>query len=74
MIDECGLVDEELIFEVLEWTSILPNLERIVFLGDPQQLESVGAGQVLLDFHRSGALPKTLLRVCACSACLDSIF
>lgn len=60
IIDECSMLDMFI-------TSVLLNKissgARVVFVGDPDQLPSVGCGNVLNDMIRSGAVPTTRLAV-----------
>jgi len=57
VIDETGMLDEPGFAEMLDRTLVellrnadsLPNLRRLVMMGDKDQLESVGPGQVLED-------------------------
>lgn len=55
VIDEASMVDEELFLRVLH---LLPSgIQRILLVGDSEQLPSVGAGSVLRDIISSECLP-----------------
>jgi exodeoxyribonuclease V alpha subunit len=58
IVDETSMVDLHLLFRILDGTA--PST-RIMFVGDPDQLPSVGAGDVLRDLIRSGRFPCTML-------------
>lgn len=58
IIDECSMMDLHLLYRVLVGTS--ENC-RLVFVGDPEQLPSVGAGDVLRDLAKSKVFPVTKL-------------
>ncbi len=60
LIDEVSMVDLELFVAFLR--AVKPG-SRVVFLGDADQLPSVGAGCVLSDLICSGAIPTTYLEV-----------
>jgi len=53
IIDESSMVDVELFASVCEAL----GGARLIIVGDPNQLPSIGPGQVLFDLIRSGALP-----------------
>lgn len=59
IIDECGMVDIKLLRNLLILCGH-PNL-KILFIGDPFQLPSIGEGNVLYDLIHSGVIPKVLL-------------
>jgi len=59
IIDEVSMLDQHLLYRVLECTS--PET-RLVFVGDAAQLPSVGPGNVLRDMIRSGLFPVTNLQ------------
>jgi exodeoxyribonuclease V alpha subunit len=59
IIDESSMVDQHLLFRVLTCTK---SSCRIVFVGDAQQLPSVGAGNVLRNVIDTGLVPVTDLR------------
>lgn len=58
IIDEVSMVDLLLMRSLLE---ALPNKAAIIFVGDSNQLPSVGAGNVLADLIGSGAIPHVEL-------------
>ena len=58
IVDEMSMVDLELMQALLE--ALRPNC-RLVMVGDPDQLPSVGAGNVLGDMLRSGVIPAVSL-------------
>lgn len=58
IVDEMSMVDLELMQALLE--ALRPSC-RLVMVGDPDQLPSVGAGNVLGDMLRSGAIPAVSL-------------
>lgn len=58
IVDECSMVD------VLLWQSLLralPSDARLILLGDPNQLESVGQGNVFGELTRAAADPASPL-------------
>ncbi len=58
IVDEMSMVDLELMHALL---AALPEGCRLVMVGDPDQLPSVGPGNVLGDMLRSGAVPTVRL-------------
>ena len=58
IVDEMSMVDLELMASLLR--SMRPGC-RLVMVGDPEQLPSVGAGNVLGDLLRSGVIPAVSL-------------
>ena len=60
IVDETSMVDIFLMQALLKAVSIGT---RVVFVGDMNQLPSVGPGNVLLDIIRSGVVPVTVLDV-----------
>lgn len=58
IIDEFSMVDQHLAALTL---AHIDKQSCIVIVGDPDQLPSVGAGNVLFDIVRSGAIPTTRL-------------
>ncbi len=60
IIDEMSMVDMFLFKQLL---SGINSTKRIVFVGDKDQLPSVGAGNVFGDLISSGAFPTTKLQV-----------
>ena len=61
IIDECSMVDMHL------FTSLMMKIKtgsRIVFVGDKDQLESVGPGNVFKELIDSRVIPVTVLDQC----------
>ncbi len=58
IIDESSMIDTLLMFHLLR---ALPSHARVIFVGDIDQLPSVGAGQVLKDLIASNVCPVTRL-------------
>lgn len=58
IVDEMSMVDLELMVALLR--ALRPGC-RLVMVGDPDQLPSVGAGNVLGDLLRSGVIPSVRL-------------
>lgn len=58
VIDESSMIDAELCLALLEAT---PLTTKIIFVGDVDQLPSVGPGQILKDLIQSGTVPVTRL-------------
>jgi|APSaa5957512535_1039671.scaffolds.fasta_scaffold05999_2 exodeoxyribonuclease V alpha subunit len=58
IVDESSMVDLHMLYRLLQGT--LPTC-RLVFVGDPFQLPSVGAGDVLRDLAASDVFPHTHL-------------
>ena len=58
IVDEMSMVDLELMHALLR--ALRPGC-RLVMVGDPDQLPSVGAGNVLGDLLRSGVIPSVRL-------------
>ncbi len=54
VMDEVSMIDTSLMYSVLR--AVKPGM-RVVLVGDPDQLPSVGAGKVLGEFIRSEAVP-----------------
>jgi exodeoxyribonuclease V alpha subunit len=54
VVDECSMLDISLTASLLK---AVPDRSRILFIGDADQLPSVGAGNVLRDLIESGAVP-----------------
>ncbi|MCG3174573.1 MAG: ATP-dependent RecD-like DNA helicase [Myxococcota bacterium] len=59
IVDEASMIDIQLLYALL---SALPANARVVFVGDVDQLPSVGAGNVLRDLIASGAASVVRLR------------
>jgi exodeoxyribonuclease V alpha subunit len=55
IIDECSMLDISLTASLLK---AINNATQVLFIGDPDQLPSVGAGNVLFDLLSSSAVPK----------------
>ena len=58
IFDETSMIDVRLAADLF---AALPERATVVWVGDTDQLPSVGAGSVLGDFIRSGAVPATKL-------------
>ncbi len=58
IIDESSMIDTYLMYSLLK---AIPSTARVVFIGDIDQLPSVGAGNVLKDLIESGKIPVTKL-------------
>ena len=54
IVDECSMLDISLTASLLK---AVPNRSQVLFIGDADQLPSVGAGNVLRDMINSGAVP-----------------
>ncbi len=54
IIDESSMLDISLVSSLLK---AIPNTAQILFIGDPNQLPSVGAGNVLSDIIQSNVVP-----------------
>jgi exodeoxyribonuclease V alpha subunit len=54
VVDEVSMIDTSLMYALLR---AVKAGTRVVLVGDPDQLPSVGAGKVLSEFIRSGAVP-----------------
>ena len=59
IIDEFSMVDVDLFTHVID--AIDFNRTKLLIVGDPAQLPSVGAGNLLHDFIESNQIPKILL-------------
>lgn len=59
IIDEMSMVD---MFLFKKLVSSINETARIVFVGDKDQLPSVGAGNIFSDLIKSGAFPTTILK------------
>ncbi|MFQ5448209.1 MAG: ATP-dependent RecD-like DNA helicase, partial [Saprospiraceae bacterium] len=58
IVDEASMIDTVLMFSLLK---AVPTAARVVFVGDVDQLPSVGAGSVLQDLILSEKIPLTRL-------------
>lgn len=58
IVDEASMIDTQLLFYLLK---AIPSRARVLFVGDIDQLPSVGAGTVLRDLISSGHLGVTRL-------------
>ena len=58
IVDESSMLDLHMLYRLLKGTM---DTCRLVFVGDPFQLPSVGAGDVLRDLASSGVFPHTHL-------------
>lgn len=59
IIDESSMIDTALMRSLME---AIPVKAHVIFVGDVDQLPSVGAGRVLADLIESGAVPVARLR------------
>ncbi|MCY3975384.1 MAG: ATP-dependent RecD-like DNA helicase [Simkaniaceae bacterium] len=59
IVDEASMIDTLLMNHLLK---ALPSFTRVIFIGDIDQLPSVGPGTILQDFIDSGSLPVTRLK------------
>lgn len=60
IVDEASMIDQSICSLLL---AKIPDEARVVFVGDPDQLPSVGCGNVLLDMISSTVVPVTKLDV-----------
>lgn len=58
IVDECSMIDILLMYNLLK---AVPDNMTLIFVGDVDQLPSVGAGNVLRDMIESGAFPVVRL-------------
>ena len=58
IVDEASMIDTFLAYALIK---ALPLPAHIIFIGDIDQLPSVGAGNILHDLIKSGAIPSTRL-------------
>lgn len=58
IVDESSMIDIILMYNLLK---AVPDEMTLIFIGDADQLPSVGPGNVLLDMIDSGAVPKVKL-------------
>lgn len=58
IVDEASMIDTLLMYSLLK---AIPNHARVVFVGDINQLPSVGPGNVLKDIISSSTIPVTML-------------
>lgn len=58
IIDEASMIDTYLMYQLLK---AIPNTCRVIFIGDVDQLPSVGPGNILRDLIDSNALPTQKL-------------
>ncbi|MEM7175757.1 MAG: ATP-dependent RecD-like DNA helicase [Chlamydiota bacterium] len=59
VIDEASMIDTQLMYHLLK---AIPDTTRVIFIGDVDQLPSVGPGNVLKDCLASKVLPVTRLK------------
>lgn len=59
IIDETSMVDASLLYS---WISAIPDGARLLFVGDSDQLSSVGSGDVLRDFIDSNVISVSRLK------------
>jgi exodeoxyribonuclease V alpha subunit len=58
IIDEASMIDQVLAYQLLQ---AIPQRAAVIFVGDSDQLPSVGPGRVLCDIIASGAVPVVAL-------------
>ncbi|MBQ8160560.1 MAG: ATP-dependent RecD-like DNA helicase [Clostridia bacterium] len=58
IVDECSMIDVMLMYNLLK---AVPDHMIVIFVGDVDQLPSIGAGNVLQDIISSGAVPVVRL-------------
>lgn len=58
ILDEISMVDAELFYNLLR---AIPSGSKLIFLGDPGQLESIGCGNVAYDMMKSPEIPTVML-------------
>jgi exodeoxyribonuclease V alpha subunit len=58
IIDEASMIDTSLMYSLLK---AIPSYSRVIFVGDINQLPSVGPGNILKDMISSRSLPVTSL-------------
>ncbi len=58
ILDECSMIDIMLMYNLLK---AMPEQMTLIMVGDPDQLPSVGAGNVLKDIISSGRIPVVRL-------------
>ena len=51
IVDEMSMVDESLMYHLMK---AIPDMTKVILVGDVDQLPSVGAGKVLSDMIESG--------------------
>lgn len=59
IIDEASMIDTQLMYHLLK---AIPDRTRVIFIGDIDQLPSVGPGTVLKDLIESHCIPVTRLK------------
>ncbi|MGA8164166.1 MAG: ATP-dependent RecD-like DNA helicase [Waddliaceae bacterium] len=59
IIDEASMIDTVLMYSLLK---AIPDHARVIFVGDIDQLPSVGPGNILKDIIASGCLSTTMLK------------
>jgi exodeoxyribonuclease V alpha subunit len=58
VVDESSMIDTVLLYHLLK---AIPSHAALIFIGDIDQLPSVGSGAVLMDMIRSGIIPTVKL-------------
>jgi len=61
IVDECSMLSTELTAELISYLKNKRMVKRLVMVGDPDQLPSIGAGRVFDDLLDSGIFPVTKL-------------
>jgi len=59
IVDEASMLSNELADDLLD--SVKDRADRILFIGDPDQLPPIGPGRILSDLIKSGKVPVTQL-------------
>ncbi|MBI5273685.1 MAG: ATP-dependent RecD-like DNA helicase [Chlamydiales bacterium] len=59
IIDEASMIDTFLMYHLLK---AIPSGAKVIFIGDIDQLPSVGAGNILKDLINSGCIPTVMLK------------
>lgn len=58
VVDECSMCDAHIFYLLLNY---LPQSTKLILLGDPEQLPSVGAGNVLFELLQNTYIPRVKL-------------
>lgn len=60
VVDEASMIDNQICWLLLK---SIPSTAKLIIIGDPEQLPSVGAGNVLYEFLKCGLIPTVKLDV-----------